>query len=655
MEQEPIHRVLPIPRLEDFIRVDWSDREVFDNWQLALRERREMLEREARDPLRYGYEPEVWKLSDALLGFKCFDLGFEKQLMDRFGLTWEQWCGSVRRKLGFDDVVKVLLIAGTNRSGKTEYMAKRMNQYMALQDDYQVWAYAETSNNSVRILQKAIYKYLSPEYRGAKVKTDTAYINYSTQRGFVDAHFILPETLSECDLRNYAMDLRTAEGGDIDLAWMDELVPLGLMNTIPARVSNRMGRVVVTQTPVLGYTPSVAEFQNSAETVLETDAFLIPIDGGPSNEARAFGFANEAERKVYNADGIVCRPWSVLDWFDGKDEAVAEGGRIFRKVPRVMRCKSSKGSTRATIFFHPMDNPYSRPDALWDEYRHKSIKERLIRMYGLATRSVSNQFPTFERRIHVVPDDKIPKTGTRYHIVDPTPGARPYVWGYFLVTRHGSYLCREFPRVDLDSSEIEIDNFPVGDWAVVSEKKGGVNDGGPGPAYAPIGWGRQNYKRQWATEEGWSDAQTDTDSGKSFDLWDADNGAREVIMTRYMDPAAAEMPNQHDNETTTLLESYEDLGIYFEHAKRGKRIDDRLKAITDMFAYEEKDGEVIRQPALRIAESCKNAIYCVENYLGVDGQKGVMKDFIDILGYFALLNLEFYEESDWDNVGGGHL
>lgn len=672
------HPVLPIPSLMDFHEEGITEREWYRRWSEACSKRTELMNKEETDPLRYGYEPGVWKISDALLGQPCRDLSFIDKLKKRFNMSWDDWCQDVRELLGMLQVIKIQLIAGTNRSGKTEYAGKRVNQNMTEVDDFQVWCYAETNDNSIRIQQPALYKYLDPNFRAEKIKTDTAYVNYSKQRGFVDGHYILPETLSENDLRNYSQDVKTAEGGDLDMCWADELIPPSYMNTLPARIASRGGFMIVTFTPVEGYTPVVAEFQNSAEIALAVPGYLLPIDGGEPDVPRAMGFESQEEMDAARKEGIMCRPWDVLDWYewaclgrqqqlDGKRPKLelrqAEDGRMvgpgfplppagrhFKMMPRVKRCFDPE---RAIVYYHPMDNPYANPLELWNRYRKKARKEIQIRMYGEAERMQANQCPKFSRSVHEIPDEKIPQDGTVYQIMDPTPGGRPYVFGYFRVTRHGAYLFSEFPRVDLRPEEVDLDDFPSGEWAVVSERKGGVNDGDPGPACQPIGWGYSRYKQQFAVEEGWEDAE----SGKPVSEWTEEAGAKIKVMARYMDPAAAEMPRQNEEETLTLIEEFENIDVFFEHAMRGKNTADRIRAINDALDYDvNEDGEITRYPWLRIAESCKNSIYCLENYLGVDGSKGVMKDFIDILGYFCKLELDYLEdEAAWENSGGGHM
>jgi hypothetical protein len=59
----------------------------------------------------------------------------------------------------------------------------------------------------------------------AVVLANRSYICYTQKNGFSENKFILPNG-SECVLRNYAQDITVVEGGDCDIMWCDELVPL---------------------------------------------------------------------------------------------------------------------------------------------------------------------------------------------------------------------------------------------------------------------------------------------------------------------------------------------------------------------------------------------------------------------------------------------
>ena len=58
-----------------------------------------------------------------------------------------------------------LLILGGNRSGKTEYAAKRVVQALCANPNSIIWCFTATSQNSIAHQQAAVYRYLPNEYK----------------------------------------------------------------------------------------------------------------------------------------------------------------------------------------------------------------------------------------------------------------------------------------------------------------------------------------------------------------------------------------------------------------------------------------------------------------------------------------------------------
>ena len=60
-------------------------------------------------------------------------------------------------------------------------------------------------------------------------------VAYTQKNGFSENKFIFPNG-SECIFRNYAQEIVVIEGGDCDLIWADELVPLSWIETLRYRL-----------------------------------------------------------------------------------------------------------------------------------------------------------------------------------------------------------------------------------------------------------------------------------------------------------------------------------------------------------------------------------------------------------------------------------
>jgi hypothetical protein len=195
----------------------------------------------------------------------------------------------VRGKLGFSKVVKILTMLGGNRASKTEYCVSRAMRLSLLKGGCATWFWHESFTMSIDTHQVSFYRYLPPELKAAKDnKSEGAYISYKRKTGFSDNSFILPahtdnNELSWVRFKSYGES--TIEGIALDLVVLDELTGreanhADIAETIPLRTADRDGMLLKPFTPVNGYSETVRQDLDGAETVLESTAFLCPRDGG---------------------------------------------------------------------------------------------------------------------------------------------------------------------------------------------------------------------------------------------------------------------------------------------------------------------------------------------------------------------------------------
>lgn len=361
---------------------------------LQLREDKIRAERE--DPYRHGYEPFHWKEADELLR-------------------------------SHDE----LLILGGNRAGKTEYAAKRAVFTLVNKPNARVWCLHTTSKSSIEMQQNVIWKYLPQEFKTMK-KGKVTNIQYSQKNGFSDGSFVLPNG-SQCFFMNYAQDKIVIEGGECDFIWCDELVPLDWIETLRYRTTTRSGKLVVTFTPIQGYSQVVKEYISGCK-FLKTDT------------------ADLLDSRVAHVPG--CRPGHMP-----------------------FTAKSRKGN-QASIWFHSKYNPYSPFKQIIDRLKGKTPYEVKIRAYGWADNVAGAQFPRFSDA-NVLPADKIPEEGTNFMAVDPA-GARNWFMLWIRVDKDGNrFVYREWPDISM------------GEWALPDAKP----DGKPGPAQnSGSGRGINEYK-----------------------------------------------------------------------------------------------------------------------------------------------------------------
>ena len=394
VEEHPVYR---IPTREDWER----DREGVREYMNARGER---IRLEREEAYEYGYRPSVWGVVDGVLGE------------------------------GYREV----LVMGGNRASKSEYAALKVVEKLKEGRGKRVWCLQTTEANSVEMQQAIVWKYVPREYKGIK-KGRVTNVSYSQKNGFSQNKFILPNG-SECIFRNYAQDFGVVEGGECDLIWCDELVPLDLLGTLRYRLVTRGGILLITFTPVEGYSSVVKEFLDGARTVREERAPLL-------------------------------------------------GGRL---MPRVQRCVRRSA---CVVYFWTSDNPFSGYGNLVKTLEGAPVSEVMTRAYGVPTKAIGNRFPGFREREHVVEGVSVPVVGSRYMFCDPA-SSRNWFMVWVLVDVSGRHwVYREWPAEGSYVPE-------VGDPGAWAEPDGRRSDGKPGPGQSSFGWGLRRYMEEIRRVEG---------------------------------------------------------------------------------------------------------------------------------------------------------
>ena len=347
-----------------------------------LKRREEKIQAESQDPYRHGFEPNCWSDADEIL------------------MNGNE-----------------LLIMGGNRAGKTEYAAKRVMQLLCSRPESRIWCLHTTSQTSIQMQQAVIWKYMPPEFKNAK-KTKVTNIQYSQKNGFTDATFVLPNR-SQCFFMNYGQEKKVIEGGEPDLIWCDELVPSDWVETLRYRLATRSGKMIITFTPITGFTPVVKDYVAGCRIKKTLPATLLP---------------------------------------DTQNVPSIPKGHM----PYTAKC--SKGAA-GVIWFHSELNKYSPFEQIKLALRGRGPYEVKIRAYGWAESLSGSQFPRFGEP-NIIPADQIPEHGTNYMSVDPA-GARNWFMLWMRVDEYGNkFVYREWPDISM------------GEWAMAGEK----HDGKQGPA-----------------------------------------------------------------------------------------------------------------------------------------------------------------------------
>ena len=616
---------------------------------------RDMMIAEATsNPLEHGFEPPIWWVYDALVDFPVCSPYARNELAWRLGRpadkVFEEFKGRMRERLGFKRAVRHVLVNGGNRTSKSDMAAKKCDQLALHKTGAQVWALFEKMEESQLKQQPLFWRYLPPELQHDDRSGKPTYIGYKRATGFSESRYVLPNN-SLVAFRYYTQDERMAEGGDLDMVAPDELMPLSLVDSLIKRTSTVRGKLLLTFTPIEGYTPTVAAWQTGMTVIRDKPAYLLPMDDKEPLIHTELGLTREELEELEAAElgkrvarAPESRPEDICQWLDDEGThtplAPEAAGRAFEWMPRVAKCVNED---MAVIWFMPSDNPYGTPRMVIKDNmgaaQRKGRDEIRCRVYGKAVKQFTMNFPKFTADIHCLPRAKIPPKGINYCLHDPA-GDRSGALLYIRTTPTCDYVYREFPG-----------NYPVpghgvpGPWAKTSGRNKGKNDGDRDDGQREFaGCGLEFYRFVMAWLEGWSDFRAWAREGHGFDeipdedvvgAWYDENGTEEPIDMRYMDsrPAGAHTGNGPDR--TTLLEVYNNnTGTYWVQAP-GLRIEEGVRLINDALDFRKNDAnEIVQAPKLIICDQCVNTIFALGTWQNADGSKGATKDWIDLLRYF---------------------
>jgi hypothetical protein len=281
------------------------------------------------------------------------------------------------------------------------------------------------------------------------------------------------------------------------------------------------------------------------------------------------------------------------------------------EMPYVLRCARENARV---IYYFGQFNPYSPYDELVKTCKGVSTIEIKQRAFGWAENVADAPFPRFGEQ-NIVPHERVPKEGTNYMVVDPA-GARNWfmIWARVVNGPDGRpqiFIYREWP----DQS--------FGEWALEGEKP----DGRRGPAQTSgAGRGIIEYKHLIRDLEG-----------------------KEQVFQRYIDPRAGTQAVQAEEQGTSVIDmmAQDHPGcpamVFVPSVAKG--IDEGVALINSWLAWNPAEPmTALNQPQLYVSEHCRNLIWSLKEWTGLDGDKGASKDPIDCLRYLATEDPQHIEE-----------
>jgi hypothetical protein len=163
-------------------------------------------------------------------------------------------------------------------------------------------------------------------------------------------------------------------------------------------------------------------------------------------------------------------------------------------------------------------------------------------------------------------------------------------------------------------------------------------DGKPGPGQKPFGLTLSEYVAEIARVE-----RELADVAYRPGATPAEQARGTLIIAeRYMDSRFGNTATLAKSENLTLIEAFSDLGLDFLPAP-GEYEKEGITAINDALGGYDPRQPIApgNEPDLFVTRDCGNVIFSLENFTGQDGQKGAMKDPIDVLRYAELAQLEY--------------
>ena len=587
-QDDPVWPLPSVAEMEEALR---SHPKEFREW---LEQRQEQIRLRQEDPFHHGFEPAIWHVVDDLL---C--RGQKVTLIDPVD-------GAPREIIGGSEVY----VSGGNRASKTQYAASRVVKKLVAKAKARAWCFHTTGPSSIAMQQPRVWEYLPREWRGLR-RHQVADIKYSQKNGFagITPTFVGPNG-SQCWFKNYAQDIGTLEGEELDIAWMDELVPMDYIEAVRFRLATRRGQLVITFTAVDGYTATVKELIAEAKDVLTVPATLLPI---------------------LNADGT---------------------RRGFEKVPRVQQARYED---LKIVYFHIFDNPFGNQEEVISKAKAKGREGIKLRCYGVPTKQIGAALPMFRRDVHVITREafaRLGPKGTNKMYVDPCSGRNWFmIWARALPDEQTIVVYREWPS---PGSYIRGVGDP-GPWA---ESDGKKHDGKRGPAQSPWGFGLERYFEEILAAEGWGE----TEIARALQARDcrfarkgreAAGKAPEEIWSREMDSRFGAAPTLARGETKTLIESMDEIGMLFEPTS-GEHLKEGVDHLATLLYYDtEKEIGPMNKPRLLVTENCRSFIWACENWTGLDGPHGACKDPIDLGRYLALSPPVYFGQDALKCRGGG--
>ena len=386
-------------------------------------------------------------------------------------------------------------------------------------------------------------------------KLEMRYCHYDEINGFRNGKIVFKNG-SMIRFKTYKQGREAFASDDLDGIWNDEESPMEIYKEQRMRLIDRDGEMIFTMTSLLGMTDLMEE--------LFADHDIIESEYSPI---------------------------------------------VKENLPRV----AQKGGVTFFLLW-TVENPYINQARLADDMKLMTPQEIKSRVLGIPTNLSGKIYPQFNRKIHVVPFDMLPKRKvTIYHVLDPHD-QKPWAMGWYAVEQTGRVYCvYEYP-FGRNFNDFEYDDKTYKEY-------GDVIDQIESEIIIPT-YGRSVSKRI-----------IDPNFGNSTE--------RKSIRE---DGAPSK---------TTPKQELKKLGFHYEDGI--DPLDAGHLAVRKYLYWQEKDGEIIVQPKYFIWDMCENHIrhtsrYTRKDRVTADGDvrdkvapHDKYKDFWDMERYLFMANPHYID------------
>lgn len=340
------------------------------------------------------------------------------------------------------------------------------------------------------------------------------------------------------------------------------------------------------------------------------------LDGIWNDEEPPYDLYREMRMRLIDRDGEIIFTMTSLkgmtelmqELFDDHDVVESQYcEHVGEELPRIAR--------KGNVWFFMLwttENQYISQARLAEDMKVMTIQEKKSRIFGIPTNLSGRIYPMFNKKVHIIPNALIPKRRvTIYCVLDPHD-RKPWAITWWAVDKTNTAYCiREYPWRK-NFNEMESDDKTYADYAKVIE----------------------NTEKDISMEYGRSVSRRIIDP----------NFGNKTVQLSYR------VANQAHTTPQKELMKY---GLNFKDGI------DALEAghlqVRKWLSWEEKDGQIIKQPKLFISDECENTSRHLSRYSRKDietsdgdtkdkvGVHDKYKDFSDTTRYFVMSDPHYIE------------